>query len=420
MSKRWQSPEKRQFRRFKNSKDNPLRITINKETAEATLQDYSILGAGVQADRKILSAVGRTIEVSCKNPDFHCEAKVIWHGGQKIGLSLARNVEGSLSVFTAPDIFTGLCGAAETGVLEFRRDQAVRKIYLQQGNIVFSSSNQVEDSLGDMLLRKGTITRQQYEKSVELLKTTGRKQGAILVELGALTPNDMIKAVYSQLEEICLGVFSLHEGSFLFHDGPLPDNLLRLKISAPDLIYRGIKRTADKNAVFEAGLREDSVIAPFSYPLHLFQAMKIPSEDKMIMSLADGRRHLSEIVKEAPFPESKTLQTIYALLYARTLELKDQPETSQDAPEESREDAGRSKPATARGAYTGKVEGPVPAGDAGSTRNDNTGPTSAASENALNITKEQITRIDEMHRMLGKYDHYEMLGLWDKKRNLRR
>ncbi|MDA8091893.1 MAG: DnaJ domain-containing protein [Actinomycetota bacterium] len=435
MSKRWQSLENRQFRRIRNRQGRPLRITVNKETAEAVLHDYSVLGAGIQADRKIRASVGQTVKISCESPDLQCEAEIVWIHGQKIGLSLDRQVEGSLLNFRVPDIFTGLCGAGETGILEFRKDQAVKKIYLQQGTIVFSSSNELEDSLGDMLLRDGKITREQYDKSAEILKGTGKKQGAILVELGALRPNDMVKAVYKQLEDICLSVFSFENGSFHFHDGPLPDNLIRLKLSAADLIYRGLKGTdAVQKTAFEEGLREDSVIAPFSYPLYLFQTLNLPPDDIKIISLADGGRKLRDILKESPFPKRKTLQTLYALLYAKTLGLEDEPDTSQqdagdtktfkakgtfagaeDVSGKSRENTGGAK-TTARATYSGGNKERARAVNPEGTNGESTGSVNISPEGAApNLPEEQVTRINDMHRMIEKYDFYEMLGLWDKK-----
>ena len=90
--------------------------------------------------------------------------------------------------------------------------------------MVFSSSNQDNDRLGEILLKEGKINLEQYNQSVAILKKTGKKQGAIFVELGYLKPQELVWAVRRQVEDIILSLFSF-EGSnfrFEFKEGPLP------------------------------------------------------------------------------------------------------------------------------------------------------------------------------------------------------
>ncbi len=375
--------EKEAFLRRKNGEGRPLVITIDAELAAAALQDYSVLGAGILIDKEHHVSVGQTVYVSCEHPAFQCTAKIIWTTGQRAGVSLYKAVQGEISLFGVPDIFIGLCSAGQTGVLEFTEGPAVKKIYLQQGEIVFSASNDPYDSLGDMLLREGRINRQQHEKSIELLKETGRKQGEILVEMGCLAPEVMISSVCRQLEEICLGAFAFKYGSFRFYHGLPPENRIRLKISAPELIYRGIKRMAPQDKNLESDIRADWVIAPCPYPLNLFQDMKLPVEDRKIIALADGRRSLRDILKASELPERRTLETIYALLYTNVLRV--------EAPE------------SAASAYSAEA----PAFESGADEDVNqTGP---------EISRKQVARINEMHSLAARHNHYETLGLYNRR-----
>lgn len=374
MGKHWHLLEKRTFRKRKSGGGRPLKITINAETAKAALHDYSVLGAGILIDKKIHAAIGQVVDVACEQPEFLCKAKIIWVRGQRVGLSLDKAIQGPLSLFSISDVFIGLCSAGRTGVLEFINGRTVKKIYLHRGEIVFSTSNDLEDSLGDMLLREGEITRQQYDRSVELLKETGRKQGTILVELGCMKPSEMVSAVYRQLEQICLSVFTLEEGAFRFYEGPLPENQLRLKLSAADLIYRGVKRLDPKEKTGGEDLLAHCIIAPSPYPLSMFQGMQFPVEDRKIIALADGKRDLREILDQSPYPENETLKTVYALLFANVLRVEDVADSASSSAAES------------------EAEPAVP-----------------------DIPEEQVARINDMHRMMAKYDYYEVLGLWDKK-----
>ena len=67
----------------------------------------------------------------------------------------------------------------------------------------------------------------------------------MLVRLGYLKPQELVWAVRRQVEEIILSLFGF-EGSSSeveFKEEPLPsDEVITLKLSAANLIYRGIKR----------------------------------------------------------------------------------------------------------------------------------------------------------------------------------
>lgn len=53
--------------------------------------------------------------------------------------------------------------------------------------------------LGDLLVEEGIITEQQVEQALAAQKTTGRKLGATLIDLGALTEHQMLSFLSQQL-----------------------------------------------------------------------------------------------------------------------------------------------------------------------------------------------------------------------------
>jgi len=59
-----------------------------------------------------------------------------------------------------------------------------KKVYLERGNAVFASSTDEDERLGETLIKLGKITIEQYDRSVELLKETGKRQEQFLLSLG--------------------------------------------------------------------------------------------------------------------------------------------------------------------------------------------------------------------------------------------
>jgi hypothetical protein len=68
----------------------------------------------------------------------------------------------------------------ETGTLSLKTPAFTKKIYINLGDAIFASSTYEDDRLGEMLLKAGKITVEQYDQSVELLKSSNKRQGAIL------------------------------------------------------------------------------------------------------------------------------------------------------------------------------------------------------------------------------------------------
>jgi len=151
-------------------------------------------------------------------------------------------VRGSLKHYSFSQILTYLNRQQKTGVLTVENKDIKKNIFVKNGSVIFASSNQNEDRLGEMLIRAGKITPEQYDKSVELLQQTGKRQGAILVELGYLTPKDLFREVKRQIKEIILSLFLWEEGTFSFEETPPSTEVITLNMSMKSLISEGISR----------------------------------------------------------------------------------------------------------------------------------------------------------------------------------
>src|SRR5512140_1959686 len=92
-------------------------------------------------------------------------------------------LRGTLARLALPELLRELQAAAATGILSLSDEGARKALYLCVGRVVFATSNQTSDRLGEVLLRAGKITREQSEASARAL-ANGRRQGRALIELG--------------------------------------------------------------------------------------------------------------------------------------------------------------------------------------------------------------------------------------------
>lgn len=164
---------------------------------------------------------------------------------------------GSIKDLGLEGLIQGVSQAGKTGVLTLTRtdEWGLKRIYFDSGRIIFASSNIPDERLGEVLLREGRITKDQYDISVKILKEeiskkTGKRQGTILVEQGFIGPQDLVWGVKHQVKEVIMGVFLWDDGIYEFKEGPLPtEEVIRLFMKTEDIIQEGLNRRREKEEI---------------------------------------------------------------------------------------------------------------------------------------------------------------------------
>lgn len=233
--------------------------------------------------------------------------------------------------FNFPQILIDLYRNQKTGSLTVNTGDVTKKVYMEKGNAVFASSTDEDERLGEILIKLGKITIEQYDRSVELFKETGKRQGTILVELGYLTPKDIVLGVKSQVREIIYSLFQIEDAEYEFDEGQLPNReVITLQMSMGNLIYEGMKRInnvvrikreiPDMNAVLE--LNED--------PMSLFQDIVLSHRDKAMLTMIDGTKTVKEIIDSTSTATFEAMKTLYVLYVAGFVEKQEKVEESEE------------------------------------------------------------------------------------------
>jgi hypothetical protein len=154
----------------------------------------------------------------------------------------ASLINGRLEGLSVPDLLWNLCRNRSTGVLHVTARGITKKVYINEGRIVFALSGDPDDRLGDMLLREGLITLDQFEEAFTKL-ASGKRLGTLLVDAGHLSPENLVRGVLSQVKGIVLGLFPLEEGEYAFAEGPLPtDEVITLGMRTAEILLQGIRQ----------------------------------------------------------------------------------------------------------------------------------------------------------------------------------
>lgn len=226
-----------------------------------------------------------------------------------------KTVEKELKKFNFPEILVHLHRNRKTGTLTVGIPTGVsKKVYLDKGSAVFASSTDEDDRLGEMLIKLGKITFEQYDRSVELLKQTGKRQGAILVELGFLTPKDLVLGVKSQVREIIYSLFNIEDAEYEFEEGELPTReVITLQMSMGNLIYEGMKRINNVIRIKREMPDMGAVLKLNEEPGGVLQDIVLSQRDKSMLETVDGTKSVREIIEGTPSATFEAMKILYIL-----------------------------------------------------------------------------------------------------------
>jgi curved DNA-binding protein CbpA len=233
------------------------------------------------------------------------------------------SLSGRLRDTKLPTLLRFLQRNKKTGILNFHRNDLDKSIYIKNGDIVFAVSKYPDDRLGEVLLKMGRITLEQYETSVQLLKQTKKRQGTILVEQGFITPKDLFAAVVHQVKEIIMSLFTWIEGDYLFQEGDLPsEEVITLRMSTARLIYEGVHRNHDWTRLRRELPPLNTTLQITIDPLVLFQDVGLEPPSQQLISLIDGTKTVEEIFKRSKLTAFETLKCLYFLIAVGIVEAR--------------------------------------------------------------------------------------------------
>jgi len=231
---------------------------------------------------------------------------------------VAGGLKGRLSELSLPDVLQYLRQGKATGILTLVSGGARKALYLKDGRVCFASSNLPNDRLGEILIREGKITVEEYEGSIRQL-SGGKRQGRVLVEMGALSPKDLWEGVQFQIREIVYSLFQWEDGQFHFEASSLPEKeRITVDLNVVDLILAGIRR------VESSGRIQGHYPAPDVVLERVLDAevSELEPYEEHVLELIDGERSTMEVSRESEIGDNESLKVLYSLQASGLIRVK--------------------------------------------------------------------------------------------------
>lgn len=241
--------------------------------------------------------------------------------------------KGPLADNPLPEVLQKIHFYKVPGVLTVASANCTKHIYISGGEVIFASSTLEEDRLGEFLLARGRISQEQYDRSVENMRRTGKRQGTVLVEALDLTPQELYQAVKEQVMAIVLSLFNWTEGEVTFRVGRYKDDeIIKLNLDTRSAILQGIKSVKDPKRVVKWLGRKEDVFEPTDHALAILPTLPLTADDKRVFRLVDGLRTFLGILQASSLDATATAKTLYALYILGLIKKKGGPEGASSEP----------------------------------------------------------------------------------------
>ncbi len=212
-----------------------------------------------------------------------------------------------------------------SGALVLVRDQEEKRLQFDVGRIVFASSTEEADRMGELLLRQGKINSQQLADCREHVKASGRRLGEVLVDQGHLKPRELLPAVRQHLEDIVYSVFAWTDGNY----DALPEHTIneRIRLSSHPaaLIVEGIRRKYDRQRLEAClgGMGQVLINTKVDEQLSTIAAADLSGPESEAQRLFDGEHTLHDVRAESELQGLRVAQLAYAWVCLGVAELVD-------------------------------------------------------------------------------------------------
>ena len=235
-----------------------------------------------------------------------------------------------------PEIIGELHLGHKTGRLEFTLEGHQYRIHFDKGSIAALESDRPEQTLSRRLLDSGAVSPGDVELVMSMARTSrGKKLGQVLVEMGILEKEALIRELNNKLKDSFTALFDLGRISYVFTDDPGDAEPWQIVPSATsaDLILDGCRNMKSLLPATRMLQDPEAYLSISSDAAMIYQRASLsPLEKRVLQHLREPRRtrELMERIREDP---QEFFKAVYGLINAGFLSLtREKPATPRIEP----------------------------------------------------------------------------------------
>jgi TonB family protein len=208
-----------------------------------------------------------------------------------------------------------ICSQQLTGKLQLVFGRVEKALFFDAGELVFATSSDRQDGLGEVMLRAGALTQSQFEEASTLVET-GQRFGSAIAEMGIYGVEEIVSWVQRQVLQITASVLDYPAGRYFFLSS-LEKNVVPeiggIPVPLGRLLLATVRKAGDlplEQLANDTGLQ----VELSSDALRLSKAEDLEDVERRLLSLISKGISARHVVAQSGLPRPEASRALYALL----------------------------------------------------------------------------------------------------------
>lgn len=162
------------------------------------------------------------------------------------------SIKGDISVMPLTDLLQWIDLSRKTGTISANSHGIEKKIYVENGKIVYVSSNKKGERLGEFLHRGLYLEINKIKSALIQSQTMKIPFTQRLIELNYFTKEQLTEIITTCAKELLIDAISWKDGYFEFTEGFIPNDVMNglIKLNTTEIIFEVFKQLEDMTMGF--------------------------------------------------------------------------------------------------------------------------------------------------------------------------
>ena len=184
------------------------------------------------------------------------------------------------------------------GLLRVERDSVRRDVFIEDGQPTFVTSNIDSERLGEYLVARGKLDRQELDVALEAMHTDKNRMGYTLIRLGLIEPQDLYIQLRGQQMMRLIDLCTWEWGRYLFFEGMrYTGDKVDLQLAVPELIIQAARSLPLPRLEIRLSRYLNAVVDKQSNQVVATDALRFTAFEHRVANSIDGKRTVAQILQ---------------------------------------------------------------------------------------------------------------------------
>ena len=219
------------------------------------------------------------------------------------------SLQGAIKDFSVADILQLLSQQQKTGVLIVENDKKSAEVYFSAGEVVEIKTPADNDAFEAMLVKSGTVTREQLHQALEIQKNSIEHVCSILLRKNMLDQQHFEHIITTHAYEVFYEILQWRGGKYNF---VVQKTVQQSPVRLPGLesILLDVLRMIDEWPEIKKVIRSFDMLFDNNYAA----LEDLDADEERICALVDGRRSVQDIIEAGMLGKFYTCKALVQLL----------------------------------------------------------------------------------------------------------